>query len=282
MSLNDLTREINVRWSSHWDTIINKSVKRGLRLLLVEGDDDKIVVEHLLESVAPLEWEERVFVGAAGDRSKVLRKLEANPDWYGLIDRDVWDDGQVTAVKTRLPNLEVTSGWCIENHLCMPAEVESALSLPAGSIEADVSRTLDGWICYGAIWWTLQRMRDQFASTLPSSDLGHPKKDPCDPIRDEAALRARLEVLRANLVAMEIERVIGDIKARLGAISALPPQDRLESGIHGKLFFKEVIARALSQAVRQQDAGEWRAEVAGKWKTRWPGYLVNFVNRLLQ
>lgn len=282
MSLNDLTKDINDRWRSHWDTIINKSVKRGLRPVLVEGDDDKIVVEHLLEAVAPLEWEERVVVGAAGDRTKVLRRLEANPDWYGLIDRDVWDDTQVVAVKQRLQNLEVTSGWCIENHLCLPAEVESALSLTAGSIETDISRTLDGWVCHGAIWWTLQRMRDYFASALPSSEFGHPMKDPCDPIRDEAALRSRLEVLRESLGAMEIESVIGRIHDRLQAVNALPPQDRLERGIHGKLFFREAVARALSQAVRQQDANRWRAEVAGKWKTRWPDYLVTFVKRLLQ
>lgn len=48
----------------------------------MEGDDDKGVVEQLLESVDTL-WPGKVYVGVAGDRDKVLRKLKEHPDWYG-------------------------------------------------------------------------------------------------------------------------------------------------------------------------------------------------------
>lgn len=278
MSLKGLTQDIDVLRSSYWDMITQASA--GRKLLLVEGDDDKRVVEQLLEAVSPF-WTTKTHVGAAGDRDRVLRKLEANPDWYGLVDRDVWDDAQIAEKKAELPNLEVTRGWCIENHFCHPADVESALSLAPGTIQAEVDRVLDGWIRYGSIWWTLQRVREGIVSRLPSSKLGHPIHDPCDLDGDARALRERLQGYQALSGTRDVEALIAGIRARKREVDAWPARDKIERGLHGKLLFKEVIARALNRVIGQRDADDWRDHVAGQWQTRWPEYLMTFARRLV-
>jgi hypothetical protein len=278
MSLKGLTQDIDVLRSSYWDMITQASA--GRKLLLVEGDDDKRVVEQLLEAVTPF-WTTKVHVGAAGDRDKVLRKLEAKPDWFGLVDRDVWDDAKVAEKKAQLPNLEVTRGWCIENHFCHPADVESALALDQGTIEAEIDQVLDGWIRYGSIWWTLQRVREDIAAKLPSSKLGHPIEAPCDLDQDARALRQGLQGYQALFGARTVDALIEEIRARKREVDALPARDRIEQGLHGKHLFKEVIARALSRVRGQRNADDWRDHVAGQWQARWPAYLVAFAQRLV-
>lgn len=278
MSLTRLNQDIHDLRSSYWDRITQASARK--KLFLVEGDDDKRMVEPLLEAVTPL-WETRVYVGVAGDRDKVLRKLEKNLDWFGLVDRDVWDDAQVADMKAKLPNLEVTRGWCIENHLCFPADVEKALALPEGTIQAEVDRVLDGWISYGAVWWTLQRVREGIMSGLPPSKLGHPVDYPCDLETDARTLREQLKNYPALFEAREVDALISEMRNRKRTMDALPIRDRIEQGVHGKQFFKEVIARLLNRVIGQRDAGDWRDHVAGQWTTRWPEYLVSFANRLV-
>ncbi|WP_437678883.1 hypothetical protein [Sorangium sp. So ce131] len=236
MSSRDVDRDIQRIREAHWDRILELSIKARKRLLLVEGDDDKSVIEQLLESVDQL-WVSRVYVGVAGDRDKVLRKLEKNPDWYGLVDRDVWDDEDIARKRAALPNLEVTEGWCLENHFCDPGALESALSLSAGAVQAVLDAELDGWLGYGAIWWTLQRLREGFSAVLPPSDLGHPQKDPCLPWRDEGAFLERLRPYGDRLRTMDVDRVVREIRARKTALDALAAGERLAKGVHGKRFF---------------------------------------------
>lgn len=283
MSLKGLTQDIEILRSSYWDTLTQASAER--KLLIVEGDDDKRVVEQLLEAVTPF-WMTKVHVGAAGGRDKVLSKLKDNPEWYGLVDRDVWDDAQVTNQKATLPNLEVTRGWCIENHFCHPADLESALSLAQGTIEAEVDRVLDGWVGYGAIWWTLQRVREDIAARLPPSTLGHPIHDPCDLDQDARALRQGLQGYQALFSTRTVDTLIADIRARKSEMDALPVRDRIEQSLHGKRLFKEVIAHLLTRERPPDERAawtpdKWRDQVASQWKTRWPAYLVAFANRLV-
>jgi hypothetical protein len=278
MSLQGLAQDIGNLRSSYWDTVTQASA--GRRLLLVEGDDDKRVVELLLEAISPF-WTTKAHVAAAGDRDRVLRKLEANPGWYGLVDRDVWDNAKVAETKAKLPNLEVTTGWCIENHFCHPADVESALSLDQGTLQAEVDQVLDGWIRYGSIWWTLQRVREDIAARLPSLKLGHPVKAPCELDQDARALRQGLQGYQALFGTRDVDALIAEIRARKREVDALPVHDRIEQGLHGKLLFKEVIARALSRVRGQRGADDWRDHVAAQWQARWPAYLVAFAQRLV-
>ncbi len=278
MSLKGFTQGIGNLRSSYWDTITQASA--GKTLLLVEGDDDKRVVEQLLEAVTPF-WTTKAHVAAAGDRGKVLSKLEDNPDWFGLVDRDVWDDAQVAEKKALRPNLEVTRGWCIENHFCHPADLESAFALAPGTIQAEVDQVLDGWSRYGSIWWTLQRVREDIAARLPSSKLGHPVEAPCDLDQDARALRQGLQGYQALFGARTVDTLIEEIRARKSELDALPARDRIEQGLHGKRFFRAVIARALSRVRGPQNADDWRDKIAGQWQKHWPVYLVDFAQRLV-
>lgn len=79
----------------------------------------------------------------------------------------------------------------------------------------------------------------------------------------------------------DVDALIADIRARKSTMDALPVRDRIEQGLHGKLLFKEVIARVLSRVRGQRDADDWRDHVAGQWQARWPAYLLDFAQRLV-
>lgn len=164
----------------------------------------------------------------------------------------MWDDDEVNEKKRDLPNLEVTTAWCIENHLCEPTALGSALNLSVNTIQQIVTSKLDGWISYGSIWWTLQRLRTEFAAALPSSDFGHPLKDACDPLTEQAKLLGRLGPYDSQRISNAANDVVRKIQDRQRAIGALPAEARLAEGVHGKRFF--FANRSRLPSARQQDS----------------------------
>lgn len=278
MSIRAISQSIQGAWGAHWDQI--RQASRNRRLLLVEGDDDKAVVEELLRTRDPV-WERAVYVAAAGDRDKVLNKLGRHPEIFGLVDRDVWDVGETAARVATSPNLLVTSGWCMENHFCDPNTLEAAFALPAGAIQASLAGVVAGWLSHGAIWWTLQRLRHRIGSAFPPVDFGHPDKDPCDAGGDAQVLRRRLDTYEALVKTSGTDSVVQAIRDRHREVMALPDPAKIEQGIHGKRFFVEAVAPMLGRLKGQNDAGQWRNLAARAWSGRWPTYLVRFAERLL-
>lgn len=276
MSIRAIVRSVEDAWGAHWDEIHQASKNR--RLLLVEGDDDKAVVEELLRTLDPL-WQGKVHVGAAGDRDKVLGKVAKKADVLGLVDRDVWDEEDVTQRATA--NLVITSGWCMENHFCAPAPLEAMFSLPAGSLVGPVEAAANGWIAHGSIWWTVQRLRNRIGAALPSIHLGHPGKDSGALIADESELRRHLSGYVSVLGSSSVDHLIQAIQDRHRAISSLPLAEAIERGIHGKRFFMEVISPSLSRVIGQRDATSWRNIIARGFGGLWPDYLIQFARRLL-
>ena len=92
---------------------------RNKRVLLVEGRGDVDFLTYMLDK-QPLRsagFYSRFAIGAAGGKDNVLRMLEREPEWLGLVDRDAWSARTRDAYEGKLRNLYFLPRYCIENYL---------------------------------------------------------------------------------------------------------------------------------------------------------------------
>lgn len=271
--------QIALVYSQYWDQVQQKG-KLGQKFLIVEGDDDRIMIESLLAQQS-VTWSQRAVVAAAFGRSKVLTQLKRHPDWYGLVDRDTWTDAQVAAVKAEYPNLEVTEGWCLENHILQATLLEAVLSLQSGSL-TNLSVQMAPWLSYGAIRWVMKQCRDEFSVSLMPEIYGRPDKLPTEP-HDRNSIEARLmsRGYAGFQSKWQLSNLLDGIEARKTAVLSLPPDKQILLGIHGKEFFRIEVTPALNRALKQQPEDRWRAQIADRLRGRWPAYLVTHIRKLL-
>lgn len=271
----DLDKKTGLLWETHWRDI--EQARANKKLIVVEGDDDKLVLEALLRSRDSL-FTSKVYVGVAGDRTKVLNRLQKFPDTYGLVDRDTWDDIDIVNEKASRPRLYVTTGWCIENHFYTPNALSTA-NIHSGSLNGEIVSRITEWYRYCAIWWIVHRFRSNLLKNWLNADCGHPTKDPCP---DEASLRARLRPYESLLPNMAVDNIVAAVEQRVNEVAAMvSDEERMEKAIHGKLFFKEVVVVALNRQQGQRDAASWRVQIANSLGNRWPAYLVRLADELL-
>ena len=109
-----LSEQIQATRLSYWER--EREAARNTTALLVEGDDDKAVLEALMRRRNPA-FPSQVTVVVAGSRKNVLAAAGFFPNHaiHLLIDRDIWSDQEIEAERRRqAPTpLHVTSGWCL-------------------------------------------------------------------------------------------------------------------------------------------------------------------------
>ena len=224
MRLEDAQREAG-QWQEaagdpirrYWE-LIEEQERAGKKILLVEGDDDRDVLERCLNSLDPL-WQRRLYVAAAGGRPRVLQKLGARPAWYAVVDRDTWEDGDINEEVARYEDrLHVTAGWCLENlFLADQAALTRAIRQVAALAAIDLTplyQLIHPWADYGTVWWILhreqERMRKQNRTYHPDGSqhyYGYPKADPPQPV-DEAGLNRYLNSLPNPTTATEAKKPV--------------------------------------------------------------------------
>ena len=152
------------------------------------------------------------------------------------------------------------------------------MKLPAGASPASF-RTISGAAIAASASAARPGLPSADAAKLALSTLGHPIHAPC--AQDASTLRTTLQSYPGLFSSRDLDGLIDEIQARKREVDALSVRDRIETGVHGKEFFKEAIALALNSASGQASADAWRNRIAGTWKDRWPMYLVNFARRLV-
>ena len=146
-----LNRDLQQVHDTYWQNQVLAANRKSV--LLVEGDDDRDVVETFLARRSRT-FEARVRVVPAGGRARVLSRMKNTfPDAYGLVDRDTWDEAKV---RGEYPRLYVTAGWCLENTFLGP----DALRRYGAGVVATLAAERERWVRAGALWWTLQRVRE--------------------------------------------------------------------------------------------------------------------------
>jgi hypothetical protein len=218
----------------------------GKPVLLVEGPDDNVILSYFLEKHRPGS-DRRIFIGEAGGKSEVIRGLTHQPQWIGIVDRDVWSQAEVDEAQRQTPRLCVLSRFCVESFFCVPEELWPALP-PGhrGAVGDNINRlkqpildVLPDWVAHGAMWRVLRirargvRSRDIFPHALQKS-----------PITDENEIRRILETWHRYL---DPERILEDYRAERQRGLALSVVEQLTGYVVGDKFFKKVIESTLDE-----------------------------------
>lgn len=234
----------------HIKTILETKITEGKRALIVEGKTDELVFTQFLKKVDP-QWETKWVLSEVGGKRNVVDILSKQPTWLGIVDRDEWDNAQLSQRQQQLPNLLVLPRFCIENYLTVPRELWHCLpqkqkaKLPDGqeaaiqSITASITENLDQWVQFGALWAIINPLWDELRLLGFNRDLLNPEL-----IVDEQIFRAQCASWHNHL---EPQGLWQRYQEKLTAIRAQTDDENLRTIVHGKKFFKAVVTPAFRQ-----------------------------------
>lgn len=266
--------QINRLRDSYWEEETRAATSKTV--VLVEGDDDKRILEALLRGRSRT-FETRVRVVAAGGRKQALNaaaKFPRNPV-HMLVDRDTWTEQDVA--RSSPPNLHVTAGWCLENIFLDPAFLRAY----DPRVADDLASKRETWVRAGAFWWTLQRMREgqQRWHEALGGVFGAP-----DPALDvataaelSAALAGRLAVTVLEDADLHLAALARDYESRLTALLALDDAAQWQH-VHGKSAFHQLLVPALEV---HRSSRDWRVELAQSFGRSLPPPLDTLLALLL-
>lgn len=236
-------------WEERRDHILTDMGNRPLKVLIVEGQDDKGFIESLLTTRKPGQWESSWIVGEAAGKSAVLKILRDQPTWFALIDKDEWTDDEVNEQENAfLGRLFVMPRFCMENYHAVPHELWAQLE-PArqeaveggfDAFETAILQPLDQWVKHGALWHAANPLQASlqalgFKTDLLDFNLAN---------AGDAAIEAKLKDWHDHL---EPGRVMQLYKSYLATAQAAPIEEQLKFWVHGKHFFrthvKDTVAR---------------------------------------
>jgi|JI6StandDraft_1071083.scaffolds.fasta_scaffold55691_1 hypothetical protein len=260
-----LDRELTEKHRSYWEA--HQATARGKYVVLVEGDDDRDVLEQALALYSGT-WANRTHVAAAGSRKNVLAKLSEEQRWatFGLVDRDAWtkeeSEDKVAAAKNASATLFVTSGWCLENIFLDPAWLTAVYPDIAQSLEAQRAE----WVRAGALWWTIQRARE--AQQVWHSELGgkyglpHQELDTSSSQTLLQGLKSKVPPAMEHAARINLETIAQQFEQRCADVFAMSVQDQWRVGVHGKAAFNQLLVPALQKRFPSQQDINWRLELA--------------------
>lgn len=253
--LQQMRDEVEARQSRYWDDEQKRCA--GKKVVLVEGDDDRDVLEALL-AATDVAWPTRAAVVVAGSRARLMsRLLTTFPSAIGLIDRDVWTDQELAAETASLaPRLFATNGWCLENMFLVS---RTAGESPA--LDQALEAVREEWIRAGAFWWTLQRTREAFNTWQEHVGWNYGSLKPDMNLESHAKLVASLDARIPKAVrraaGLDLHQIGDAYVARLKEVKGWSPQDQWLRGVHGKSAFSAILVPWLNQGHAARNARSW-------------------------
>lgn len=279
---------ISARQEKYWQD--EAQTARNKRVLLVEGDDDREVIEQLLRQRSQT-WSVHVHIISSAGRDKVLARLRHSsdkstirfPHGFGLVDRDTWTDEEAAKLHIQEPRLYVTAGWSLENSFLDPQWLTSYDSQIADLLESK----RDLWVRAGALWWTLQRTRDaqqRWQELLQwNKGYGAPPDpsilDLSSPQALLSGLKQRLETEVCEAAAVDLEAIASRYDERCREMLAKKKSEQWRLGVHGKRAFKGLLLPALQK--KRSGKINWRAELAAHVGRPMPPPLDELIAMLL-
>lgn len=253
-------------WTTARDAILQEQVAAtGVRVLVVEGIDDKRVVEAFLDKISPGTWETRWCVGIAGNKQNVLRILDNQVTWLGLVDRDEWSENAATSaagVASRAGRLHVLPRFCMESYFINPHEIWTALpavqqqAIQGGeaTLDAEIKVGLESWLRHGALWHAVNPLWDGLHSRgFKDRLLDHANA------QDDALIRQTLADWHQFL---DPQRIFADFQTHLTAASAAGEEEQFRRWVHGKRFFNQKVVPTLNHLLIQKSADDWSRDLS--------------------
>jgi len=253
------------------------------RVFLVEGTDDKLAMDILLNRFA-LNWESTWVVEAAGNKAQLQEVLKLEPDWLGLVDRDEWDAAEQVKRQHATSNLLVLPRFCMENYLVVPDEVWDAVpparqhDVPTGVLgwHAHALKDLDQYVRHGVLWhvvtplWSGLRSRG-FKEKLASDNAA------CVAVaQSDADIQ---QVLNDWDMYLDPARLFSEFQSKLAEAQQLPPYEQLRHWVHGKTRWREVVNPAMN-ALFGQMAESVRRRKIFEHLPMWPRDLQFVLQRM--
>lgn len=225
----------------------------GAKVLVVEGPDDVIAYQSLLERRSPA-WERTWRIAEADTKSRVLKILQKQPDWLGLIDRDEWTDEECAHAKVTTSNLMVLPRFCLESYLVQPNELWQALparqqaKIDGGfpTLESALAGHKNSWLRHAALWHTVQPLWRRLTAMGFTDRVLDPQAIP-----DDAAL---LETLRAWHDTLDADSTLAEMHRQLDEIQRKPEPEQYTRWLYAKAFYPSVVHRVLDDLLGQQSA----------------------------
>ena len=223
------------------------------KVLVVEGPTDIQMLNLMLDKPEfkrenPMS---RWILGAAGGKSQVLKCLERQSDWHGLVDRDAWTEEEIRRAIQRYPNLHLLPRFCLENFLIDPAEIYPALKdlhlLPPGCSErtlaSKIEAALPHAIAHGALWRVIQPLYDGLMARGFNGVLLDFER--------EFERREIYEQIDEWHRYLSPAPLMDNYELRLKEGRALSKEQALRTWIHGKSFWRHVVLPALENPERR-------------------------------
>ena len=242
------------------DRLIGAQNKKAL---LVEGADDEKAFRIFLNNFCG-DWESRWVLAVADGKVTLLKILELERDWLGVVDHDEWDDSTIAANTASNPNLWVLPRFCFENYLILPDDLWVAIpterqSLVAGGLPAfsrEIEADLSKYLRHGVLWkvisplWSGLRARG-FKEALASDGS-------IENAQNDTEIRRFLGEWSALL---DPEPLFALFQDRLRQANSQHRTLQLSQWVHGKIFWSFVVNPVLNRTFVQMSDEEWRKQI---------------------
>jgi hypothetical protein len=245
-------------WTKAHQAIKDQFVgKTGVRVVVVEGEDDRDFFEALLNRRSP-GWESGWVIGAANGKGNVSTILAAEPTWIGVVDRDEWTQNAANAAAAALGHrLYVLPRFCMESYLihadelwaALPGTQQSKVTGGLTTFTQAIHSDITSWVRHSALWHAVNPLWDG----LRGKGFKEALLDLLT-AQDDAAIQNKLREWHDHL---EPTRIFLNFTDLLAAATAEPLDIQLAEWMHGKRRFHEHVVPALNRLIGQQSAKDW-------------------------
>ena len=249
MSIDDIILEVKTQ-------NVGNSNKR---VLLVEGDDDFDAISIFLNKKSP-SWEQHWVLVPAKKKDNVLKILEKEPDWIGLVDRDEWTETDIDNKASQLQNLVILPRFCLESYLVEPTELWSALPekqrLKIGE-QANLAHAINiekpKWLRHAALWHAINPLWRELRSLGFNNAVLKPENVP-----DDDELRRTFSLWHN---ALDIEKTLLKVQALTIQFQDETDVNFYTQHLYAKKFYPMVVHVTLNNLLGQKKAKERRKAI---------------------
>lgn len=179
-------------------------------------------------------------VGPAGGKDNVLRMLEKEPDWLGIVDRDAWNEKTRASQAEKLRNLYFLPRYCIENYLVDVNILEEIFSSERfcayaglGRALQDIRAQIPGAVRHASLWRAVQPLYDELMRLGFNGAL----------LRFDVPSDSEIyDTLRSWDRLLDAERIYEDYRAFEEQGGMLSEREALRVWVHGKVFWRKSVA----------------------------------------
>lgn len=219
------------------------------RVLVVEGPTDVDFLSIMLTKppFRRANLSARWIIGSAGGKDQVLRFLSRQPKWYGLVDRDAWNQQEIDEARKKYPNLQLLPRFCLENfaidpmtiYAALPQSARAQMGIGEQAFCQCIREQLPYAVRHGALWRAVQPLYDGLRDRGFNGALL------------DYGVELSEQSVRDTLVGwheyLDPERLMADFARQLRLGEAMEPERQLAVWVHGKAFWKNAVAPVLAQ-----------------------------------